>query len=49
MSRTRKIERSEIGDIIMMQTALGLLNELNEEDVDGFFELVSNAMSLRTL
>ena len=37
MSRTQRIERSEIGDLIMMQTALGLLNELNEEDVDWIF------------
>ena len=37
MSRTRGIERSEIGDLIMIQTALGLLNELNEEDVDWIF------------
>ena len=37
MSRTQGIEHSEIGELIMMQTALGLLNELNEEDVDWIF------------
>ena len=34
---SKNIERSEISDRIMMQTALGLLNELNEEDVDWVF------------
>src|SRR6267154_2163539 len=37
MSRTQGIERSEIDDLMIMQTALGLLNELNEEDVDWIF------------
>jgi SAM-dependent methyltransferase len=37
MSRTQAIERSEIDDLMIMQTALGLLNELNEEDVDWIF------------
>ena len=37
MSGTQGIERSEIDDLMMMQTALGLLNELNEEDVDWIF------------
>ena len=53
MSRTRRIERSEIGDLIMMQTALGLLNELNEEDVDWIFRtgferhVIANTMIVR--
>jgi CRP-like cAMP-binding protein len=37
MSGTHGIERSEIDDLMIMQTALGLLNELNEEDVDWIF------------
>src|SRR6266481_7391666 len=37
MSRTRKIERSQTGDFMIMQTALGLLSELDEEDVDWIF------------
>ena len=37
MSRTQGIGRSEPGDPTIMQTALGLLSELNEEDVDWIF------------
>ncbi len=37
MPRIQRIERSEIGAPIMMQTALGLLSELDEEDVDWIF------------
>ena len=37
MSRTQGIKRSEMGASIMMQTALGLLSELDEKDVDWIF------------
>ena len=37
MSRTQGIGRSELGDLTIMQTALGLLSELDEEDVDWIF------------
>ena len=37
MPRIQRIERSEICAPIMMQTALGLLSELDEEDVDWIF------------
>lgn len=37
MPRTKGGERGETGDLIVMQTALGLLSELNEEDVDWIF------------
>ncbi len=53
MSRTRKIERSEIDDLMIMQTALGLLNELNEEHVDWIFrtgferQVIANTVIVR--
>src|SRR5204862_8135226 len=53
MSRTRKIERSEIDDLMIMQTALGLLNELNEENVDWIFrtgferQVIANTVIVR--
>ena len=53
MSRTQGIERSEIDDLMIMQTALGLLNELNEEDVDWIFrtgferQVIANTVIVR--
>ena len=53
MSRTHGIERSEIDDLMIMQTALGLLNELNEEDVDWIFragferQVIANTVIVR--
>src|SRR5437762_13724147 len=53
MSRTRKIERSEIDDLMIMQTALGLLNELNEEHIDWIFrtgferQVIANTVIVR--
>jgi extracellular factor (EF) 3-hydroxypalmitic acid methyl ester biosynthesis protein len=53
MSRTQGIEHSEIDDLMIMQTALGLLNELNEEDVDWIFrtgferQVIANTVIVR--
>ena len=53
MSRTQRIERREIDDLMIMQTALGLLNELNEEDVDWIFrtgferQVIANTVIVR--
>ena len=53
MSRTQGIERSEIDDLMIMQTALSLLNELNQEDVDWIFhtgferQVVANTVIVR--
>src|SRR5450432_1025733 len=40
-SESRHFNRREIDDLITMQTALGLLSELNEEDVDWIFRISS--------
>ena len=53
MSRTQGIESSEIDGLMIMQTALGLLNELDEEDVDWIFrtgferQVIANTVVVR--
>ena len=39
MSGTAAIEHSDAGTPILMQSALGLLSELSEEDVDWIFHI----------